>query len=203
MNQTSFSRLGGFLAAFVGFGGLVYGILFALIVKGTSVDVLRAWFVLAILGGLASSGVFVAMYERLRPTDASLALWAVLLGVAAGLGQTLNASAALGYHLFLTPPPGSFDGTPDPLGILRFGINGLALFLFGLIMIRDGRFLRTLGCLAVGAGILLVVSYVGRLGGFITPATRVTLIPPLLYGLVVHPVFYLGLARYLSRSSKP
>ncbi len=201
MNATSFSRFGGFLAAFVGLGGLVYGVLFAFIVKGTSVEVLRAWFVLAILGGLAVTGVFVALYERLRKTDPSLALWALLLGVAAGLGQMLNASVALGYHVHVTPPPGTFDGTPDPLGILRFGLNGVALFLAGLIMARDKDFPEALGYLALVGGALLVVMYVGRLVGFINPATKLTLIPPFVYGFVVHPLFYVWLARSLLQPS--
>ena len=203
MKGISFTRLSGFLAAFVGLGGLAYGILFGLIVKGTSENVLRAWFVLAILGGVAVTGLFVTLYERLRPTDPSVALWAVLLGVAAGLGQMLNASVALGYHLNLTPPSGSSEVTPDPLGILRFGVNGLALLLFGVIMTRDRAFPRTLGFLALSGGVLLVVSYVGRLSGFITPGTRVTLLPPFLYGLVVHPLLFLGLARHLLKPLSP
>jgi hypothetical protein len=41
--------------------------------------------------------------------------------------------------------------------------------------------------------------YVGRLAGFINPATKVTLIPPFLYGFVVHPGFYVWVARHLLR----
>src|SRR5919198_3286069 len=199
VDGTSFSRVGAFLAAFVGVGGLVYGILFALILKGTSTNVLRAWLVLAILGGLAVTGVFVALFERLRLTDPPLAMWALLLGVAAGLGQMLNASVALGYQIYVTPPPGTFEGTPDPVGILRFGLNGVALFLFGSVMVRARDFPRALGLLADAGGLLLVVMYVGRLAGFINPATKVTLIPPFLYGFVIHPVFYVWMARHLLR----
>ena len=41
----------------------------AYIVADAPTGVLRAWLVLAILGGLAVTGVFVALYERLRSTD--------------------------------------------------------------------------------------------------------------------------------------
>jgi hypothetical protein len=156
VHDTSFSRVGAFLAAFVGVGGLAYGILFALIVKGTSTNVLRAWLVLAILGGLAVTGVFVALHERLRLTDPPLAMWALLLGVAGGLGQMLNASVALGYQIYVTPPPGKFEGTPDPLGILRFALNGVALILFGSVMARARDFPRALGLLAQAGGVLLL-----------------------------------------------
>lgn len=56
-----FDRLGEALAIFVGVGGLVYEILFAYIVADAPTGVLRAWLVLAILEGLAVTGVFVAL----------------------------------------------------------------------------------------------------------------------------------------------
>jgi hypothetical protein len=199
-NTARFYRLAGWLSVFIGVGGLAYGILFALIVGGASGAVLNTWLLLAIFGGLAASGLFVALYERLRAVWPSVALWALLLGVAAALGQMLNASVALGFVLETAPPPpGDFDGTPDPLGILRFGVNGIALFLFGWLLARDRGLPRALGYLGELGGVLLVVMYVGRVTGIIDPAERITLIPPLLYGLLVHPVFYLWLGRELLR----
>jgi hypothetical protein len=53
----SFERLAGWLALFVGAGGLAYGILFAAIVEGASGAVVNAWLLLAIFGGLAASGL--------------------------------------------------------------------------------------------------------------------------------------------------
>jgi hypothetical protein len=204
VNTTSFYRLAGWLATFIGIGGLAYGILFASIVEGASGAVLNTWFVLAILGGLAATGLYVALYERLRDVSPAVALLALLLGVAAGLGQMLNASVALGYATeAAVSPPGDFDGTPDPLGILRFGIQGIALFLFGWLLAKDRQLPKALGLLAQFAGFLLVVMYVGRLAEIIDPAERITLIPPLLYGLLVHPVFYVWLGRELLRSQQP
>jgi hypothetical protein len=191
-----FDRLGGALAISVGLGGLAYGILFAYIVEGAPVGVVRAWLVLAILGGLAVTGVFVAIHECLRGRDGAVSRWALLLGVVAGLGQMLNASVALGYELN-PPPDGAVPAGPDPLGILRFGLNGVALFLFGLAMARTKRFPNALRYLAESGGVLLVVSYVGRLTGIIDPADRITLLPPLLYGVFVHPIFYVWLGRVL------
>lgn len=202
MDRWSFQRFAGASAMFVGIGGLVYGILFAYIVAGTSRGVLMTWFALAIFGGLAVTVVFVALQERLRVVDRAVAVWALLLGVVAGLGQMLNASVALGYRLDSSaPPPGNFDGTPDPLGLLRFGLNGVALFLFGWLMTRGGDLPKALGYLAQIGGVLLVVMFVGRLTGFINPDTRVTLIPPFVYGFAVHPLFYLWLGRHLLRPS--
>jgi hypothetical protein len=194
--SSSFGRLGAALAIFVGVGGLVYGALFAYIVAGAPTWVLRTWLMLAILGGLASTGVSVALYERLSGAAGAVARWALLLSVVAGLGQMLNASVGLGFEVN-PPPDGAFISEPDPLGILRFGLNGVALFLIGSAIVRSAVFPRGSGYLAEFGGVLLVAVYVGRLTGIIDPATRLTLIPPLLYGLAVHPVLYLWLGLLL------
>lgn len=200
MRTAAFGRLAGLLAYFVGIGGLVYGILFAYIVRGAPGWVARVWLLLAVLGGLAATGVLVGLYERVKETEEAVALWALLLGVVAGLGQMLNSSVGLGYS-FNPAPVGVFVSEPDPLGVLRFGLNGVALFLFGWLMARGKNFPRALGYLAEVGGLLLLVIYAGRVTGIIDPAERITLIPPLLYGLVVHPILYVWLGRALGRRS--
>jgi hypothetical protein len=200
MQAWSFNRLGGYLAAFVGAGGLLYGILFAFISRGSGgAGVIEIWLVLGILGGLGVTGVFVALYERLKVTEHSYALWAVLLGVFGGLGQMLNSSIALGG--VIQGP--AVSGSVDPVGLFRFGLNGLALLLFGMVMLRAAGFPRDLAWLGLIGGALLVIMYAGRLTGFITPANEITLLPPLVYGFVVHPIFYLWLARILMPSPAP
>ncbi len=197
MNGSSFRRLAAFLAVFVGLGGIAYAILFAFIVAGTSPQVFRAWLILGILGGLAATGVFVALYQHLRETDAAMALWALLLGVMAAIGQVVNAAVALGHEL--NPAVSGSAMTPDPLGVLRFGLNGLALFLFGSVLIRDRGFPKALGYLAALGGLLLVVIYLLRLTAVIDPTQHVTLIPPFLYGFLVHPILYVWLGGVLAR----
>jgi hypothetical protein len=195
------TRLGGILSIFVGVGGLLYGILFAYIVAGSPTWVSRTWLVLAMLGGLAVTGVFVALYQQLSPVDHAIALWAALLGVVAGLGQMLNASVGLGYALN-PAPEGAYVSEPDPLGILRFGLNGVALLIFAWVMLRS-ELPKGLTYLAEVGGVLLVVMYLGRLTGIIDPAERITLIPPIVYGLLVHPVLYAWLGRELLRVRRP
>jgi hypothetical protein len=202
LRNRSFQRLAGTLAIAVAVGGLAYGILFGWIVLGAPEGIFVTWLVLAVLGGLAVTAVFVGAYEAFRDIAKPFLLWALLLGVAAGLGQMLHASVALGYEVgAAAPPPRGFEGTPDPVGILRFGVNGLALFLLGWVIARSQGLPRTLGLLAQLGGVLLVLMYVGRLTGVIDPANRVTLIPPLLYGLLVHPVFFVWLGLSLRRGA--
>lgn len=97
------------------------------------------------------------------------------------------------------PPPGGFDASPDPLGILRFGVNGIAVFLFGWLPTKDRQLPKALGYLGQIGGALLVIMYVGTITEVIDPAERVTLIPLLLYGLIVHPLFYVWLGREFLR----
>lgn len=200
LRDGSFGRLAGALSIGVAVGGLAYALLFGWIVLGPPDGVFEAWLVLGILGGLAVTGVFVGAYEAFRDLGRPFLLWALLLGVGAGLGQMLNASVALGYEMgAAVPPPGGFEGTPDPVGILRFGINGLALFLLGWVITRAPGLPRALGLLAELGGVLLVIMYVGRLTGVIDTAQRLTLIPPVAYGLLVHPVFFAWLGSSLRR----
>jgi hypothetical protein len=51
-------------------------------------------------------------------------------------------------------------------------------------------------------GGLLVLIYFGRLYDFITPASHTSLIPPFLYGFVVHPIFYGALGLILWRDGR-
>jgi hypothetical protein len=189
---TGSERLGAVLAALVAVGGFVYGVLFVLVARGTTDAVVRTWLVTGILGGLVAAGAFVALFERIKVADPLVATWALVVGVAGALGQTLNASVTLGYDV-----TGTSGSTPDPLGILRFAFTGIALVLFGWVMTRDATIPRALSGVGVVGGVLLVIMYVGRVAGFITPVNKYTLIPPFLYGLVVHPVFYLWLSRVL------
>jgi hypothetical protein len=202
LRDGSFQRLAGGLAIAVAIGGLAYGILFGWIVLGAPDGVFATWEVLAMLGGLAVTGVFVGAYERFREVGRPWVLWALLLGVAAGLGQMLNASVGLAYEVgAAAPPPGAFEGTPDPVGILRFGVNGLGLLLLGWVIARAPGYPRGLGLLGQLGGALLILMYLGRLTLIIDPANRITLIPPVLYGLVVHPIFFVWLGLVLRREA--
>jgi hypothetical protein len=192
----SLDRLAGPCATAVGVGGLLYGALFAWIVVGAPDWVPDVWFTLLVLGGLLSVAVSVAVYERLRPTDAGLALTALLLGLAGALGGVVHGA----FNLAAQVNPGSVgDGaSPDPGGIFRYATAGIALLLVGWLVVASRAFPVRLGQLALFSGAVLVFTYIGRLYDFITPAHRLTLFPPLLYGLLLHPALYLWLGRLLA-----
>jgi hypothetical protein len=144
----------------------------------------------------------VAIYYRLRETNAPFALWALVLGIAGALGSAVHG----GYDLANTVNQSGVASTKlpspiDPRGLLTFGVAGVALFVFGLLIIRGGRLPRSLGYLAYLSALLLVVLYLGRLI-IVDPSSPVILVPALLSGFVVNPAFYilLGLALLSGRN---
>ena len=196
MTSPSLDRLAGPCAAAVGVGGLLYALLFVWIVWGAPDWVPEAWFALLLVGGLVSVPVAVALYQRLRATDEGLALTALLLGLAGAMGGAVHG----GFNLAAQVNPASVgdEASPDPGGVFRYLAAGLALALMGWLVLAGRALPRRLGQLAVLSGAVLVFIYVGRLYDFITPEHRLTLLPPFLYGLVLHPGLYLWLRRLLA-----
>ena len=69
-------------------------------------------------------------------------------------------------------------------------------------LIQDGRVLpKELAYLAYASGAILVFIYVGRLGNFITPDQKASLIPPFLFGFVLYPALYVWIGLEFLRSA--
>src|SRR2546430_5272779 len=96
-HSLAFERFAGVCALIVGIGGLLYAISF-IILKGALLSDL-----FLMLGGLFSTAVLVALYNRLRETDAAFALWGLLLSIAAALGSAIHG----GYDFSNVLYPGS------------------------------------------------------------------------------------------------
>src|SRR5690348_1973852 len=82
----SFERFAGYSAIAVGVVGLVYSLAFV---------VLKAPWIYSLcllVGGVLTTAVLVAVYNRLRETDPSTALWGLLLGVAGAVGSALHGA---------------------------------------------------------------------------------------------------------------
>src|ERR687885_2019778 len=149
-------------AGLCGIGAGVVGFLYALAFVVLRSQRLSALFLM--LGGLIATAVLVALYERLRQTSAPLALWALLLG---GVG-TLGAMVHGGYDLAnaIHPPASSNADLPsavDPRGLLTFGLTGVSLYTFALLMRRSGQFPGALAYLGAISAALSIALYLGRL----------------------------------------
>jgi hypothetical protein len=194
-----FERFAGLASIFLALGALLYSILFITIVEGASGFETEFWFAVLMVGGLASVPVLVALYGRLREVDPGFALLAFFLGLGAALGGILHGGYELGA--LITPPEGGYTPGPESVtrGVLRYAVAGLALIVFAWLIERDPRFPRPLAYLGYIGGALLVLIYIGRLFDFITPGDYLSLVPPILYGFVVHPLFYLWVGWLLWR----
>ena len=185
MHSASFERFAGACAILTAIAGFLYAVAFVILQN----VVLSALLLAAV--GLLSSAVLVAVYYRVRETNAAFALWALVLGIAGALGTAVHG----GYDLAnAIPPPSSalaeLPSPVDPRGLLTFGVSGLALFIVGWLIVRGGRFPRYVGYLAYLSAFLLVVLYLGRLI-ILDPSNPVILIPALLNGFVISPALYL------------
>jgi hypothetical protein len=187
--SNSFERFAGLSAILAGIAGLLYAMSFVILKN----DLLIALFLM--LGGLFSTSVLVAVYNRLKQTDSTLALWALLLSIAGAFGAIMHG----GYDLAnaVNPPAAnvalaSFPSAVDPRGLLTFGVAGLGIFGIAWLMGRGKQFPRGLSYWGYLLAVLLVVLYLGRLI-ILDPKNPIVLVDALLSGFIVNPVWYLWL----------
>jgi hypothetical protein len=206
MHTTASERFAGVAALLAGIAGLLYSVSFVFIARSAPElgGMLSALFLL--LSGLLTSAALVGVYGRVRQAEPGLALWAVVLALAGALGAAIHG----GYDLSntLNPPEANLAGLAnlpnqvDPRGLLTFGVAGLAMLVLAWLMGQSGQFPRGLSRLGYVLGALLVVIYLARL--IVLDATNpVLLIPALLAGFIVSPVWYVWLGRVLRRSAAP
>ena len=203
MNIPSFNKFAGTLAILAGIAGFLYSLSFIVIARSSPAlgGELSGLFLL--IGGLLSSAALVALYKRLEATDAAFALWALILGTVGALGGAIHGAYDLANAL--NPPASNLPSLADlpsqvdPRGLLTFGAAGISLLVFSWLMRRNGSTLPIhLGTLGLLVGLLLIVIYLGRL--IILDATSlVIVIPALLTGFVLNPLWYIWLGLSLRR----
>jgi hypothetical protein len=187
--SSSFERFAGLSAILAGIVGLLYSISFVVLKN----DLLIALFLM--LDGLFSTAVLVAVYNRLKETDATFALWALLLSIVGAFGALIHG----GYDLAnaINPPAAnialaSLPNSVDPLGLLTFGMAGLGVFGIAWLMGHGRQFPRGLSYWGYLLAVLLVMLYLGRLI-ILDPKNPIVLVDALLSGFIVNPVWYLWL----------
>ena len=192
--KTSFEKFAGWGAILAGLSGFLYSISFIVLQD----NLLSALFLM--LGGLFSTAALTALYQRLRGTESGFALLGLLLSLSTALGSAIHG----GYDLAnaLHPPASMNTDLPnaiDPRGLLTFGVAGLGLFILSRLLTQEMRFPKGLAYLGYLSAILMVVLYLGRL--IILQATSlVIVIPALLEGFIVNPIWYVWLGLTLIRS---
>jgi hypothetical protein len=195
--NNAFEKFAGWMAVLAGISGFLYSVAFIVLQS----NLLSALFLM--LGGLFSTAALTALYQRLRGIEAGFALLGLLLALSAALGSAIHG----GYDLSnaLHPPASLNPDLPnpiDPRGLLTFGVAGLGLFLLSWLATQDMRFPRSLAYLGILSAILMIVLYLGRL--IILQATSLAIvIPALLEGFIVNPIWYVWLGLTFLRTPNP
>ena len=189
--KTSFEKFAGWSAILAGLSGLLYSVSFIVLRN----NLLSALFLM--LGGLFSTAALTALYQRLRETESGFALFGFLLSLSAALGSAIHGGYDLANALHpSTSANANLPNAIDPRGLMTFGVAGLGLFVLSWLVTQDSSFAKGLGYLGYLSALLMVVLYLGRL--IILEATNlVIVVPALLEGFLVNPLWYLWLGRYL------
>lgn len=116
------------------------------------------------------------MYRRVREVSEGWALASLLMGVAYGLLTALYGM----YIMFLFPDlsslytggstatqaavvaTASLPSPLDPYGFTKFFLSGIWLLITAVLMIRSGYFARALGYLALVAGAVVILLFIGN-----------------------------------------
>lgn len=200
-----FEKFAGVCTIAAGVINFLYAVAFVIIARSNPQlgGLLSSLFLL--LSGLLVTTMVVALYQRLRAIEGAFALWALLLGLVGTLGAAIHGGYDLGNAI--NPPPVSSDlaaglatlpSQIDPRGLTTFGIMGLALLVFAWLMSRSEEFPRGLAYLGYLFAILFIILYLARLIIF-NPANLLLLIPVLVTGFVVNPVWHIWLGLALWR----
>jgi hypothetical protein len=202
LKEQPFARFGALCALAAGPVGFGYSLAFVLSLHSPSRGAAYADDLLLLTGGLLSTAVFTALYERLRATDPGLALWGLVLALVGAFGAVLHG----GYDLanLVNPPAGLATDVPnavDPRGLGTFGLTALALAATGLLIVRGRRLPIGLGYLAFVSAALLAFVYVGRMV-ILNPKSPGLLTAAVIVGFLVNPVWFVWLGLVLRRTGR-
>lgn len=195
----SFERFAGLSGIAAGISGILYSIAFVFLKD----NLLSGLFLL--LSGLLAIPVLLALYQRLRQTEANFARLGLLLALIGTAGAIVHGGYDLANAINPPPPlPAGVADLPsqiDPRGLLTFGVTGLALFVLAWLMGQSSQFPKTLAYVGYALAVLLVVLYLGRLT-ILDAKNLLIVIPALLTGFIINPIWYvwLGLNFYRSRA---
>ncbi len=200
--DTSFGKFAGLLAILAGIVGFLYSLSFIVIARSAPDLGATLSGLFLLLGGLLSSAALVALYKRLESGDAGFALWALILSVVGALGAAVHGAYDLANAL--NPPTtniaslADLPNAVDPRGFLTFGAAGLGVLVFSWVILRTGTLPHNFAYLGLMLGVLLIVIFLARL--IILDATHpVVVVPALLTGFVVNPIWYVWLGIGLRR----
>ncbi len=190
MRSRGFERFAGISGVLAGVAAFLYAVSF-IILK----DMLLSAIFLTLVG-ILSTAALVAVFNRVAEADPAPAIWALLLGFTAALGTAIHGGYDLANAVQVPPSDlqriGNLPSQIDPRGLLTFGVMGIALFALSWLIGNSEHFPRALAYLGYVSAVLLVILYLGRLI-ILNPASPAILLPALLNGFIVGPIWYIWL----------
>jgi hypothetical protein len=188
--QSSFRQFAGIAALGSAVSAFLYAVAFIIVTRSAPVvgQLLAGLFLL--MGALLATAVMAALYRQLRDIDIGFATWALLIGVVAELASAAHG----GYDLAnrINPPGTSLGPLPsqvDPRGLFTFGVTGIAILTFALLIRRSPAFPAGIAYFGYASAFLLLLLYVGRL--FIVEAGNPLIaVPAVLGGFIVNPLWF-------------
>ena len=122
-----------------------------------------------------TAAVLVGVCSRVRAAGPEVAGLAVLLGVTAAVSSLSHGAYDLANALHPEASPAkvlqatsadalsTLPSQLDARGALTFGVAGMAILLFAYLIARGGGLPRGVGLLGYLLGVLLIITYLGRL----------------------------------------
>ena len=187
--NASFDRFAGWLSIGAGIAGIGYALAFVVLQDGLLSGLFLMLAPLLALGGL------VAVVRRVREVDPGLAT----LGLSVGAFGSLAASShgAFDLAVALHPPTTTVDlpSYVDPRGYGTFALTGLALVVLAWAARRAPDLPGWVGPLGILLGVVLVITWLGRL--IVLDATSLLVLGPALVAGLLSPIFFLLLGIWL------
>ena len=194
-----FEKFGGVCAGLAGIAGFAYSTAFVIYLHNASRNAVYVDSILLVLGGLAGTAAFVAVYGRVRATDEGFALLGLLLAFAGAFGSMTHGAYDLAN---LVKPPASLaadlPSSTDPRGLGTFALTGVAVAIASFLVLRGAPLPRGLAWLGFVAAALLVFVYVGRLV-ILNPHDTALHTAAVISGFAVNPAWFLWLGWVLWR----
>jgi len=151
------------------------------------------------LGGVFTIVVFVELHQRMMGANAAVALLALLIGALGAAGAMAHGGYDLANALHPPQPSPALSDLPsavDPRGLATFALAGLALLAWSSVL-RAGFHGSGLAYLGFLSGALLLLIYLARLI-VLDASSPVVLVPALLEGFIVSPIWYVWLGLRLA-----
>ena len=153
-----------------------------------------------VTGGVLSTAVFAALYRELRDDGPYLSIWAVLLGTGAMLASVAHGGYDLASGFNSTGGVDTSIASPvDPRGLMTFGVAGIAVIAFSILLRRSSTFSSELGYLGFALAFFMEVLYAGTLMALGTH-NPVIILSAVMAGFVLNPLWYGWLAIHWLRA---